>query len=362
MTILPQRHSLVSQTAAILRDEIAKGTWTEWLPGERTLCSSLQVSRNTLRAALALVKQDGLIMGQHGSGNRITSSGPVKRKPPYSRDVALLTPDSLERMRPTQTLWIDELRAMLSERDCRLHVFHGMQFFRPNAGPALRRLIAQNRHGCWILALCNQGTQQWFERHRIPCIVAGSVYEGVDLPFRDLDHRAVCRHAVGTLLGQGHRRIALIMQKSRLAGDIESEAGYLDGLGRFAGGAEPLVRYHDSTPEGISSVVRRLTEQRDPPTAMIVANAFHYLTVASRLAQLGKRVPTDISLISRDEDPFLSFVLPTPAHYNGTPRLLAKSLLRALLELLDTGKALRPGVRLMPEFIKGASIQTPPGA
>jgi DNA-binding LacI/PurR family transcriptional regulator len=52
----------------------------------------------------------------------------------------------------------------------------------------------------------------------------------LNLPFRDLDHRAICRHAAGILLGLGHRKLALVMQKSRRAGDLESEAGFLEGV------------------------------------------------------------------------------------------------------------------------------------
>lgn len=104
-----------------------------------------------------------------------------------SHDVALLCSEALERLRPSMTLWIDALRAMLSERGCRLHVFHGPQYFRSNPGATLEKLVSQHPHGCWILVLSNETTQRWFERNAVPCVVAGSVYEGIALPFRDLD-------------------------------------------------------------------------------------------------------------------------------------------------------------------------------
>jgi DNA-binding GntR family transcriptional regulator len=52
MSGIPKRQSLVSQTAAYLRAKFATGIWNPSLPGERRLCETLQVSRNTLRAAL----------------------------------------------------------------------------------------------------------------------------------------------------------------------------------------------------------------------------------------------------------------------------------------------------------------------
>ena len=363
MQSIPRRQSLVSQTAAILRDEIKRGAWKQWLPGERVLCETLQVSRNTLRAALAQLKRDSVIRSDHGTGNRILLRATRRSRALKSHDVGLISPDALERIRPSQTLWIDELRAMLSERGCRLHVFHGPQYYRTNPAAALDKLLKQHPHGCWILFMSNEAIQRWFEKIGTPCIVAGSVHAGINLPYRDLDHRAMCRHAAGVLLGQGHRKIALMIRKSRLAGDLESEAGFLEGVKASArDDAEALVSYHDGSVAGICQALRRLMDLKPAPTALLVANAYHYLTVIGRLSQLGLRVPRDVSLISRDEDPFLSFLVPPPARYMTNPHLMAKSLLRPILEHLEDGVVTQQANRIMPEFIRGETITAPASA
>lgn len=363
MTMLPQRNSLFSQTVNILREEIGKGTWTTWLPSERTLCSMLQVSRNTLRAGLAQMKREGVIRSVHGAGNQIVAGAPARLPHLRSQDVALLTPEPLEQLRPSHTLWIDELRGLLSERGCRLRVFQGHQFFRKNSKPALAKLVSRNPHGCWILMLSNEHVQGWFAEAGLPCVVAGSIYPGVDLPFRDLDHRAMCRHAAGVLLGLGHRKIALVNHKSRRAGDVESEIGFVEGVAQSShADAESILVYHESTPASVCSVVRRLREQPHPPTALLVVNPNIYLTVASRLAQIGVRVPQDVSLISRDEDPFLSFLVPTPARYVVSPHTMAKTLLRPVIELLEGKVVTRRASHIMPEFIRGDSVARPPAA
>ena len=364
MPLLPQRQSLVSQTVELLRREIAQGTWREWLPAERALCAMLQVSRNTLRRALAQLVRDGVLQSRHGAGTRVPAAPPPPRPPAErTRDVAVLSPDPVELLRPTQTLWIDELRALLSERGVRLHVIHGRQYFRAQPGLALSKLLAQQPHGCWILTLSTLAIQQWFHAHGVPCLVAGSVHGGLDLPFRDLDHRASCRHAAGHLLGLGHRRLALLIAKSRLAGDLASEAGFLEGARKLPpADASAVIAHHDGTVAGICLALRRLLERPPAPTALLVPNAYHYLTVASRLAQLGRRVPQDVSLLSRDEDPFLSFLVPAPARYVVNPRAMARSLLPAVLDLLDGRPVAQRGVQLMPEFIRGESTAAPPPA
>jgi LacI family transcriptional regulator len=348
----------VSQTATILRDEIKRGTWKQWLPGERALCENLQVCRNTLRAALTQLKRDGVIRSDHGTGNFILlrTTGQQTRAL-KSHDVGLLSPEALERLRPSLTLWIDELRAMLSERGCRLHVFHGPQYFRSNPASALEKLVSQHPHGCWILALSERASQEWFAKKGLPCVVAGSVHDAVDLPFRDLDHRAICRHSAGLMLGHGHRKVALLIQNARRAGDVESEVSFTEGIrGSPHSEAEVAVVYHNASVKGIMSAMRRLMGQKAPPTALLVANAYHYLTVIGCLTQMGLRVPQDVSVVSRDEDMFLSFVVPTPTRYEASPMTMAKAILRPLIEVLEGGVITQRAHRIMPNFIRGETL------
>jgi LacI family transcriptional regulator len=188
-------------------------------------------------------------------------------------------------------------------------------------------------------------------------VIAGSCHAGVDLPFRDLDYRAACRHAAGVLLALGHRRLALIAQKTRLAGDIESETGFLEGVhGSRHQDAKAIVGHHDATVTGVAHLLKRIVAQKPTPTALLVANAYHCLAVVSGLAELGVRVPADVSVISRDEGSFLTFLMPTPARYIANPQAFARSLLQPVLELLEGGAVTQRAQRLMPEFVRGESI------
>ncbi len=62
MLPLPQRHSLIAETAAVLRQRIEAGEWPLHLPGELDLAALLQVGRNTLRSALALLEGEGYLV------------------------------------------------------------------------------------------------------------------------------------------------------------------------------------------------------------------------------------------------------------------------------------------------------------
>lgn len=357
---LPQRHSLVAQTVAFLHAQIERGEWRDWLPSERALCELLQVSRNTLRAALVQLQKEGRILPVHGAGNQILGGAPAGPVRVASPDVALLTPEPIERLRPMQTLWIDNMRSLLSERGARLRVFHGSQYYSANPELALQKLVTRNPHGCWILMLATETMQSWFSKHGLPCIVAGSTYPGLDLPFRDLDHRATCRHAAGVLLAMGHRRLVMLMAKTRRAGDLESEAGFLEGVrqSRHAD-ADAMMIYHEETVAGVAQAARRVLRLSSAPTALMVVHPYHYLALASRLTQGGVRIPQDMSIITRDDDPFLDYVVPQPARYFVNPQLMAKSIVRPVLELLDGNAIAQRAAKIMPQFLKGESIAPP---
>ena len=360
---IPHRQSLANQTIACLSAEIEGRTWRDWLPSERALAETLLVSRNTLRVALGQMRRSGAIQTVHGRGHRILVKKPRRPQRLKSHDVALLLPEPLEMLRPTLALWINELRTLLNESGCNLHEFSGSQYFRANSGPALRKLTDLNPHGCWILVLSTESLQEWFLRSRLPCIVAGTCYPSVDLVSVDVDHRAGCRHAAGMLLRLGHRHIALLNRRVRQAGDLESELGFVEGV-RFSAhpDAFPLVVYHESSIKSIGLCLGRLMDKPNRPTALLVANPYYYLTVTSHLMQLGWRIPHDISVLSRDEDPFLSFLLPTPSRYTIPAHLYARRLLRPIAEMLERGGATRRTIRIMPDFIKGESVASPPPA
>jgi DNA-binding LacI/PurR family transcriptional regulator len=346
-----------------VNDDVANRLRTRAMrsPWSLALCEQLQISRSTLRRALAQLQAGGLIASEHGAGNRIVRPARPAGTRASRLGVAVLTPEPLEALRPSQALWIDELRALLGERGCPLHVVQGRQYFRANPAAALARLVRQQPHGCWVLTLAGAGCQRWFAQHGVPCVVAGSCHAGIDLPFRDIDHRATCRHAAGILLGLGHRRLAFVAAATGLAGDLESEAGFFEGVrGSPQTQASAVVCRHGGTPAGIAGALQRLGSGRTAPTGLLVVNAHHGLAVISGLAALGRRVPAEISVISRDDDSFLSYLVPSPARYVTSPRAFARSLLPPVLALLAGGTVSQRVLRLMPEFIAGASVAPAP--
>jgi DNA-binding LacI/PurR family transcriptional regulator len=199
--------------------------------------------------------------------------------------------------------------------------------------------------------------QHWFSDQSLPCVISGSRHPGVQLPSVDLDYRAVCRHAGGLMLAKGHRHVAFLSLDSGLAGDRESEDGFLEGARsvRERGGEATVVR-HNGTVGSICRQLDALLGRPARPTALLVAKPQHLLTVWGHLNLRGLRVPGDIALISRDDESFVQHLLPTVARYSASPAAMARKISRLVLGLVH-GEPIQPrDHRLMPEFTPGESF------
>ena len=202
--------------------------------------------------------------------------------------------------------------------------------------------------------------QQWFFRRQIPCLVAGSTYPQITLPHYDLDFRAICRHAAGVLLRLGHRRLAMLNRESRRAGDVDSEAGFLEGVRASSrDDVTAEVVYHNDDVDSVARALKRLLTPAVRPTAIVVNNSYAYLSTASLLANYDLRVPRDISLISRDDDPFLASLAPAPARYVVEPHTFARKILGSLLHVLNHGQSGRSSAPLLPKYVPGGSTGAP---
>lgn len=351
--------SLPHQVAHRIEREIDAQTWVGWLPGERTVAETLQVSRKTIRKAIAILQRDGRVHTVHGHGHEIVSR---KRRPSKTRTeptVGLIVPESLEQLRPFTALWVDALRAQLIEQGVRFNTFPGHRYFTQRPEKALARLVKQSPQDCWVLAHSNERVQQWFQEQEVPCVIAGSSHHGLDLPSVDLDYFAVCRHAAGVLLRHGHRRIGFLTVSSQRAGDLESEAGFAAGARQPTyGDVTPHLLRHDGTVTAVNRILSRIFDLAVAPTALLIANPVYYLTTVTFLAERRLRVPQDVSLISRDDDTFLAYLNPTPSRYSTNARSFAKRLMQPLLLKLAGEKLPHAAFRIEPTYLAGPSLST----
>lgn len=349
--------SIAMQVAQALRTEIGRQLWHRVLPGERQLADRFQVSRKTIRKALAELRAEGVLDTERSRGSRIT--GPRSGRRATNPRIALLLPEPLEGSRPFTALWVNRLMSLLQEIGHPLQIFHGAKYFGANATRSLARLTTSHSARCWIVARSNRPIQEWFAASGIPTLISGSAHPGVTLPSVDVDHRALCRHSAAMLLRHGHRRLALFLEHGGHGGDVESEQGFREGLAVAPDAVEPVVCSPERSASSVIRDLRRLLAQQHPPTGLLLSNSYSYLTVHSYLASLGLRVPRDLSVVSRDEETFLRFMHPTPTYYSTRPGKFAHALHLALKRIL-AGDQSAFSIRIMPDLVQGQSVGPAP--
>ena len=112
MTTLPRRTSLPIEVAGWLRQRLARGDWTLRFPGELELARELQVGRNAVRAALAVLEKEGLL--RVAKGRRRELMTPVKpMRPKFEKVAVMLMPSPWHTLPPSTLLWMDALRSRL---------------------------------------------------------------------------------------------------------------------------------------------------------------------------------------------------------------------------------------------------------
>jgi GntR family transcriptional regulator len=118
LTPTPQSHSpIYIQMAQNLRQQIIEGRFAagDALPSERELCSLMGASRVTVRKAIALLIDEGLLSRRQGSGTFVT---PRIQAP--GSFLTSFSEDAEARGGKTDTIWMEKAHGEASEEEARL--------------------------------------------------------------------------------------------------------------------------------------------------------------------------------------------------------------------------------------------------
>ncbi|MBL9214007.1 MAG: GntR family transcriptional regulator [Opitutaceae bacterium] len=354
---IPRRASLAATTAAAIRQGIAAGCWRDYLPTERRLEEMFQVSRPTLRVALHLLAAEQLVEIRPGQGTRLRhrQAQPARER---NRLVVLISHQPVPELGVTYD-GVSEMRTHLAKQG-----FDTATLLCRTTGPAAQRLVAnylrRNRVFCSVLLSVSEHIQRWFSTRGLPALVIGSCHPHVKLPSLDFDNRLICRHAAGVFLRRGHRRLALIVPDSGLAGDLVSEQGFLAAITDHRGRprAEGRIVHHDGTAANLIARLDALLRSASPPTALLIANIEEVFIVLMHLIRRGLAVPDSVSFIARDHHRIFDTVVPAVAHYRPKAGAFEHRLSRLMLQMVGQGYLKPEPTLIVPSFVAGGTIQT----
>jgi DNA-binding LacI/PurR family transcriptional regulator len=251
-------------------------------------------------------------------------------------------------------LLVDDLRAQLAKDRLELEVQVSPACFARKPDKALDNLVSDKSAAVWVLLSAPEATQRWFMQRGLSCVLLGSPHPGIALPALDIDFHAMGQHAARQFLSRGHRRLGVLIPAVDKAGDANTVAAFR-AVCEQTPGATALMIEHDGTSAGLQRGLGTMLK-KSPPTGLLIAHARHVLTVISFFATQGVRVPRDFSIIARDHESFLDFMVPPLAHYAVSPANFARKLSRLVLKMARGESVPARGHLLMPSFVPGETL------
>lgn len=357
MRILKQ--PLVIRVVEQLEDCIQQGEWSQWLPSEKHLAKSFGVSRTTLRQALQILREKGVIETQQGMNTRIVKS--VSEKPAMNFDsqaIGMLSPEAMGQLRQHTLLWLDELRSLFHEADLSLQFHSGLTAFRGSPEHEIDKLVKQYRSSVWILFWTQKATQKAFAKMGIPTVVVGAVDASVDLNTASVDNQSIAYHAVGQFTAKGHTSLALVNTQHSTTGTKLIETSFSDTISQKSrqGIRGQVIYASERDPEKLKRALLSTRKQKDPPTGFLFIHPLHMLTAYNAFQGAAVSIPGDVSLLSAFADQAFDFLSPKPSFYRMNPQAFAEKLFKLVNKLREGVATPRDSFQIIPELVPGNSI------
>ena len=214
-----------------LQQKIADGTYGpgDKLPSEQELREQFDVSRQTVRSALDVLEEEGLIYGRQGSGSFVRD--PAEEEAGKSRRIAVVTTYVDNYIFPKIIQGIEQV---LSEADFQVQIsFTNNQVQRETE--ILESLLEQDLRGLIVEAVKsalpnpNLPLYKRLLEKGVQVLFLNSGYPQLDCPKAALNDREAGRLAARYLLEMGHREIGGLLKSDDGQGLLRYE-GFLSEL------------------------------------------------------------------------------------------------------------------------------------
>lgn len=181
------------------------------------------------------------------------------------------------------------------------------------------------------------------------------------LPTVESDNLTGALLATQHLIDLGHRRIGFLAGRADLASARSREEGYRRALEQAGIAPDPtLVLASDYRRESARGPAQQLLTRAGRPTAVFAANDQSALGVLDVAAELGLRVPQDLSVVGFDDIPHAARTTPPLTTVRQPIQAMGAAAVSLLLDLIEGRAPVRDHVRLPTTLVVRASTAPPP--
>lgn len=321
-----------------IKDQILHGDLNcgDRLYSENELCSIFDVSRQTVRQAIGILEQEGVVTRRRGSGTYILWRKTHGRT--GTKKIGVISTYVGE------YIFMDILRAVESVLSGQGYVTQ-VSFTRndpENERRALRSMLDSDVDGVIVeptksgLPNPNLDFYTEFRKRGIPVLFFNAKYPELDFPVVSLDDAAAGEIAASFLIGNGHRDIAGIFQCDDIQGKLRYK-GYMKALSEngIAINSRRILWY---ATEDISELTRypdRILRRLECCSAVCCYNDRIAVSVIDVLKQNGRSVPGDMSVVGIDNSSLADLCSPPLTSVYNPAALLGETAAKNLLAMIE---------------------------
>ncbi|MBS6533026.1 MAG: GntR family transcriptional regulator [Oscillospiraceae bacterium] len=278
------------------------------LPSENALCRRLEVSRDTVRSALARIEREGLIRRVKGSGTYIEKETALFRELDVGSTEQKIGLILQGQDANANSCLLEGIKSVLPADRVDLRVFFTDNKFSTERR-CLQTVVHQSFNGFIIdgvkasLLNPNLDCYQEIRRRRIPVIFYNNYYKNLRYPRVIVNDMECAEQLLDLLIQAGHRRIAAIFVYDNYQ-SIEKFQGTVATLIKH--GVEFQDDYikwcvsNEAHDPRFARSIDRFLRKLPKYTAVVCCNYMIYRLVHQVLEEQGKRVPEDCSLVCFD--------------------------------------------------------------
>lgn len=344
-----------------LKEQILSGTISagEKLPSENELSSRYQISRQTVRKAIAILQNAGYVYAEHGRG---TFCSELVRHTRTSKNIAVVTTYLSDYIFPRVIQGID---TVLTSNDYSI-ILKNTRNSRSREAKCLEELLQKDIDGMIIEPSKSQiycrhlNLYQKLDEFQIPYVfIQGCFSQMSDKPQVLMDDDKGGYMITKYLISLGHKHIVGVFKADDMQGQNRHK-GYVRAIQEAGIQYDPdyVIWFHteDRTIHPYECI-RQMAEQKTVMDAVVCYNDQIAVEVIRALQQAGLTIPQDISVTGYDNSYMADaggIRLTTIAH---PQEKLGEMAAELLLELIQNGDMPQENKKILvePEIVIGTS-------
>lgn len=325
----------------------------ELLPSERELALRFGAERGTVRKALEMLVDSGLVEKRAGVGTRVIGSGEKPFDGPAKGRVLgfIMADDASASRRLTQPYYADlfyHLEDACKENDCQLIYSSAAQESDLSSFLSSHDFLSV----VFVTHIPDAYIKQAQDRG-IPTILVNEQHPGkFSISYDSADG---AYQAMRYLIEAGHRRIAIITGPSHFYTSDEKMSGCYKAAAEFGIPLSPEnIAAGNWEYQGGYSCIHQLFEKRgkaERPTAVFAFNDMMCIGAVNALREMGYRIPEDVSVVGFDNMEQLQFCEPdlttVDANTSAMARLIVECAMSSMLTKNELGIKLLVPARLV---------------